>query len=205
VSAYRLAVISDVHGDIAALRAALRAIEGLGCDSVVCAGDLVGGVADDEVVDLVRSSGIPCVCGNHDRWAVERAHGLRPGAPMPLAPSSIDWLAKLPAGWEGLLAGVRVAVRHGSPRCDMDVVHPAVCEPTALHTMLEKVGADVLLVGHSHESFAVAVPGGGLVASPGALLRDLSHEPTPFTGATRGGSFGVLELPASRFTVHQAG
>src|SRR5580658_692973 len=37
----RLAIVSDVHADVHALRDALAQIERLGCDAVVCAGDLV--------------------------------------------------------------------------------------------------------------------------------------------------------------------
>jgi predicted phosphodiesterase len=37
----RIAIISDVHGDLHALQDALRKIERLRCDEIVCAGDLV--------------------------------------------------------------------------------------------------------------------------------------------------------------------
>ncbi|MBM4362964.1 MAG: hypothetical protein FJ104_09810, partial [Deltaproteobacteria bacterium] len=74
-----------------------------------------------------------------------------------------------------------------------------------------------LIVGHTHLAFARPVAHRrGLVCNPGALLRDPAHpmdgtalfdratgtfEPAPGPG---GGTFGVLELPAMRFTVHLA-
>jgi hypothetical protein len=39
---HRLAIISDVHADLDALRDALVHITALGCNEVICAGDVVG-------------------------------------------------------------------------------------------------------------------------------------------------------------------
>jgi Icc-related predicted phosphoesterase len=51
----RLAILADVHGDVEALRDALGQIDRLGCDEIVCAGDLVGyGAYGEEVIALVR-------------------------------------------------------------------------------------------------------------------------------------------------------
>ena len=61
-------------------------------------------------------------------------------------------------------------------------------------------GADVLIVGHTHQAFALRF-GDRLIANPGALLRD----PAPGAGnppAT--GTFGVLELPARTWRVYRA-
>ena len=46
---FRLAVISDLHADLPMLEAGLALTRALGCDRVVCAGDLVdGGVHDNQ-------------------------------------------------------------------------------------------------------------------------------------------------------------
>ena len=37
----KLAIISDLHADVHALRDALAQIERLGCDEIVCAGDVL--------------------------------------------------------------------------------------------------------------------------------------------------------------------
>lgn len=63
----KLALISDIHGNLAALETVLRRIDQLGADAIVCMGDLVGyGPQPNEVIDLVRERNIPCVEGNHD-------------------------------------------------------------------------------------------------------------------------------------------
>jgi predicted phosphodiesterase len=66
-----IAIISDVHADVHALRDALVQIERLGCSRIVCAGDLVDyGLFPEETIALMVERQIPCVRGNHDRWAL---------------------------------------------------------------------------------------------------------------------------------------
>lgn len=66
-AARRTALISDIHGHLAGLRAVLDDIARQDCDRIVCLGDLVEGGPDNEaVIELLRAQGIPCVRGNHD-------------------------------------------------------------------------------------------------------------------------------------------
>ncbi len=60
----------------------------------------------------------------------------------------------------------------------------------------------MLLVGHTHRPFALRALGGGLISNPGALLR----METVQGGAVHAGegTFGLLELPSGRFSVHRA-
>ena len=60
-----IAVISDVHSNLEALKAVLKEIKD--ADAIYCAGDLVGyGPNPNECCDLIRELGIKCVQGNHD-------------------------------------------------------------------------------------------------------------------------------------------
>jgi predicted phosphodiesterase len=63
----RTALVSDIHGSLASLRAALDDIASQRCDRIVCLGDLVEGGPDNEgVIDELRSLGVACLRGNHD-------------------------------------------------------------------------------------------------------------------------------------------
>jgi diadenosine tetraphosphatase ApaH/serine/threonine PP2A family protein phosphatase len=69
----RYAILSDVHANYEALEGVLGKIEGLGIERVLCLGDVVGYNAQpNECADLIRTRGIPTVCGNHDAVACER-------------------------------------------------------------------------------------------------------------------------------------
>jgi predicted phosphodiesterase len=100
-----IALISDIHGNLAALEAVLAAIDAEGVRRVACLGD-VGGYHPtiNEVADLLRARAIPCLMGNHDWY-------LATGAPCPrsdaanrcldhqravMRPDVRAWLAALP-------------------------------------------------------------------------------------------------------------
>jgi predicted phosphodiesterase len=66
----RSAIISDIHGNLAALRAALDDVRTCDCGRVMCLGDLVdGGPSDLEVVQEIMRLEARCVRGNHDEVA----------------------------------------------------------------------------------------------------------------------------------------
>lgn len=62
-----VAIISDIHGNLQALRAVLADMEEQGITERVCLGDIVGyGANPRECIELVREGGFECVKGNHD-------------------------------------------------------------------------------------------------------------------------------------------
>ncbi|MHC1742687.1 MAG: metallophosphoesterase [Syntrophobacteraceae bacterium] len=68
----RIAVISDIHGNLEALEAVLRAIEGHQVDHLVHLGDLVGyNASPRECVELLRENNAISVLGNHDMALLE--------------------------------------------------------------------------------------------------------------------------------------
>ena len=216
---FKLGVISDVHGDLGALQPALAQMDDLGVDLVVCAGDIVdGGDEPGEVVALLSARGVVCIQGNHDRWGLarhERGESEHDGdaRKLYLQPETMRWLGALPTRWNRTIEGVRVAVRHGTPNSDMDGIYPGVTG-SELERMLERVEADVLIVGHTHIPLVKHVSGGRLVVNPGALWRgaeasaatmqnDLGAGPARTAERVQGGCYGVLELPAKRWTLHR--
>ncbi|MEQ8970216.1 MAG: metallophosphoesterase [Coleofasciculus sp. C1-SOL-03] len=65
----KVAIISDIHGNMPGLQAAMADIEACGCNQIVCLGDLVdGGDYNSEVVQFIRDNHIACVRGNHDEY-----------------------------------------------------------------------------------------------------------------------------------------
>lgn len=210
----RIAFISDVHADVHALRDALAQVERLGCDLVLCAGDLIDwGLFPEETLDLLRTPRVPCIRGNHDRWALREGHDM---SGWDLTRRSLEHLESLPTRWSKTIDGVRVAMWHARPESDMDGIDPARATEPYLHQWLAEAEADVLIVGHTHLTFALSTSAGGLIANPGALLRDPAHpmeramifdrETGEFVPGPEpeGGTFGILELPSRRFAVHRA-
>ena len=222
----RIAIVSDVHADVHALEDALAQAARMGCDAVICAGDLVDcGLFPDETIALLRDRAIPCIRGNHDRWRVadhaaatsgDGSIDRFTGSGAELALETLQFLAALPLEWNGVIDGVRVALRHGTPRSDMDGIFPSEASQAEVQRWLEQAQADVLIVGHTHQAFTLTTLSGSMIANPGALLRDesahrslgLVYDPQRNTYALAenpaGGTFGVLELPSRTFKVFRA-
>jgi predicted phosphodiesterase len=67
----RYAILSDIHGNVDALKAVLRDIESHNVDTVICLGDIVGYYPDPELcVKLVKKYVTYSVAGNHDYAAI---------------------------------------------------------------------------------------------------------------------------------------
>lgn len=86
------AIISDIHGNLEALRAVLSDISDRGIRIIYCLGDIVGyGPNPNECCDLVQKSCLNSVAGNHD-WA---ACGKISCEEMnPYAAAAINWTSK---------------------------------------------------------------------------------------------------------------
>jgi predicted phosphodiesterase len=114
----RIAVISDVHGNVTALRAVLADIEARGITRVVNLGDVVGkGPRGSEAVQLTREACEVTVRGNWDAFIARHAvHEFAVGqwTRDELSDADLAWLAALPATCEFLISGRRVRLFHAS-------------------------------------------------------------------------------------------
>jgi putative phosphoesterase len=196
----RVAVISDIHGNLPALEAALGRIDELDIDGFYCGGDLVGyGPWPNEVFRLLAERGIPTIYGNYD-YAIGRDEedcgcAYRDPHDRELGEQSIAWTLEhtdqpskdfmlgLPFDLRFELAGRRVRLVHGSPR----KVNEYLFEDKPARTF-ERIAAgadcDVLVFGHTHQP-CIHEYGGVLFVNCGSVGK-------PKDGDPRGG-FAVLE------------
>lgn len=179
-----IGVISDIHGDYAALTIALeRLIYTHHVEQIICAGDLIGrGPQPDMVVQFIRDHAIPTARGNHDEWG----HNL--------SPENRAFLKTLPLEWRGQYGGRRLFMCHGKPGNNLWGLYRDHTSNTLLSMMLESLKVDVLVTGHTHVPLYIRVEN-GCVINPGSLytfhnVRSTSH------------SYGVLKLPEMHFELY---
>ena len=178
VSSPRIAVISDIHGNLRALEAVLADIKTRGADAIVNLGDCVTSpLWPRETYDLLASLSLTTVRGNHDRALLGSFDDLPPAgqfAHAALTAQQREALARLPTRVEvapGILAV------HGTPDDDstflLEDTHSDRLIPAAREVVLARLGAhaqaDVVLCGHSHNQQVRQVPGGCLVLNPGSV------------------------------------
>ena len=68
----RLAIISDIHGNLLALETILADLRNRGADATVNLGDCVTSpLWPRETFELLQTLALPTVRGNHDRWVAD--------------------------------------------------------------------------------------------------------------------------------------
>ena len=211
----RVAVISDVHGNVRALEAVLIDIGRRAPDITVNLGDCVTSpLWPRETFELLESLSLPTVRGNHDRVLAEPADAWKIPSVMftrdALTESQRASLGALPPVVE-LIDGV-LAV-HGTPSSDTrylleDKTDSRLTLATA-DTLGERLGdvrAELVLCGHSHHQHVASDRTGRLVLNPGSvgcprysdnddrLLNEAGSPHARYAVATRGRSGWSVEL-----------
>jgi predicted phosphodiesterase len=152
----RIGLISDVHGNLPALEAALAALRREGFDRMLCAGDLVGyGPFPNECVSLVAEAGAVCVAGNHDLMAIDALDDAHAGAlaretlrwtRTALAPEARTYLESLPP----TAAAGELVMAHGSLRDPTAYVESGRAAAELAGLGEDHPAASLLVLGHTH-------------------------------------------------------
>lgn len=115
----RIALISDIHGNMPALEAVLANIERRGITRIICLGDLVGKGPDSaRAVDFCAERCEAVVRGN---WDDGMATAVDPGSTFrwhrdQLGPERLAYLAALPNSVDLVMSGRQVRLLHASPQ-----------------------------------------------------------------------------------------
>ena len=172
----RLAVISDVHGNLPALEAVLADERLHAADLVVSAGDLVAGPMPAECLARLEGLGerVVYIRGNGDR-------DVTSDPPGGVSPARSAWCrARLSAeqcarvrGWplttEVEVDGLgRVLACHAAPGDDMPILTTLTPDDVVAAT-IGPVGADVVVCGHVHVQYDRSLSGGPRVVNAGSV------------------------------------
>ncbi|MGH2349816.1 MAG: metallophosphoesterase family protein [bacterium] len=185
----RIAIVSDVHGNFAALQAVAADLDRQSVDEVLVGGDLAqGGRQPAEVLEFLSARGWPAVLGNADQFLLRFFDGPPPladpfaasgqWAAARLRPNHVAYLQGLPELIRRRApSGIRFALVHATPWSITDVVLPDAPEEVA-QRMLAAAHADVLAYGHIHTAYQRRV-GEGLLLSAGAVGGSNDQDPRP--------------------------
>lgn len=174
----RIAVISDIHGNLAALDEVLADIARRGADVTVNLGDCCASpLWPRETFERLEALKLPTVRGNHDRWMAtvpREKHGRASQYEHDqLLPEQRSALGALPATIR--LDGDVLAV-HGTPTEDTTFLLETrvngcfqLSTPAAIAGRLGDARASLVLCGHSHNQHMVQIPGGPMILNPGSV------------------------------------
>ena len=152
----RLAILSDIHGNLEAFEAVLHDLEGRAVDRTLSLGDNIGYGADSEaVVNLVRGRGIKSVMGNHEnglsdpallRWFNPGAREVLLKVKEMLSAQNLEWVGGLPSSL--VVAGCRLV--HGFPPSSVTTYLFENSDARIKRTMAE-LPEKLSFCGHTHD------------------------------------------------------
>lgn len=202
----KIALISDVHGNLPALEAVLAHAGEMKVKKIWNLGDFTGfGAYPDQVVLLLKKQKAVSLIGNYDDKVLKVPRKLNEwkNQKIPekwfsfqwsydqLSPKSRDYLTSLPETRKEEVKGWKILFTHGSP----ESIDEALTDDTPQERLrdLAKMGhVNIILCGHSHKAF-MRFAGGSIFINPGSVGR-------PFDGDPRA-SYAVVSIKKHKVEV----
>lgn len=192
----KIAVISDIHGNIYALMKALEDIDEQKVDKIICLGDLVGyGPHPNEAIALIRRRDIPCIKGNYDASVVDGDYTFirnttinsfsLPWSCNEVRISNKYYLDSLPNFLKYTFNGVNILFTHGSPNAINDYLFEDTPNTIKVMNDLEE---NVLVCAHTHIP-CVKKYGDKLLINVGSVGKPKIGRPNP--------TYAIIEITES--------
>ena len=195
----KIAFISDIHGNAAALEAVLNDIHQNGVDKIYVLGDICyRGPEPKRSLDLVRSLNTEVIKGNADEWVVR---GVREGEVPPKAldlmnternwiveqldSADIKYLAELPQHLHFTIEGIEFAAFHATPDSLFDIIQPSTEDDTLQDLMMKPASAQVFVYAHIHKPYIRFING--------KIIMNIGSVGLPFDGIPKA-SYGLVEV-----------
>lgn len=179
-------VISDVHGNLPALKSVLDNLDERGVETILYAGDFVGYYPrPNAVIRKMRKRNVRAVRGNHDEAVItgipqdyrDTAITTLNWTQKNLTRSSRKYLEQLPIERVEKFGPITAEVVHGSPLNPLtEYIYPDDIDYRfAKENLLRE--SDFLILGHSHHQFVSQV-GQTTVINPGSVGQPRDGEDT---------------------------
>ncbi len=167
----RLGIISDIHGNLEALKQVLADIDQSELNGVACLGDNIGyGPEPEEVVKLIRKRNIPSIMGNHElvivdpRYLVEMNPTTRRSSVLTLdllSRDTIDYIHDLRPSM--IFRGALLV--HGCPP-DSITTYLFELSNVQLSQLFPAMQEKICFVGHTHDLEIISFDRGKVTRAP---------------------------------------
>ena len=191
----KIAVLSDIHGNLLALESVLEDIQKRRCEKILFLGDyaLAGPEPGDTVnfcMSLSQRDNIEMIQGNTDKMIAEYSEevydNVAQGAPImanalkeeaeTLSVNQIEFLRNLPEKKELTIDGVKILMVHGSPRRNNEDIMPDT-PLDKVEEMIKDTDADLILCGHTHIPCGFQTTTEQTVVNDGSVGRPFTDNP----------------------------
>jgi putative phosphoesterase len=184
----KIAIISDIHGNIVALEKVAADIQSRQVDCVFNLGDHISGpLYPKETLDFLMKQDWVQILGNHDSQLINQApqqHGLSDQYAFSfLNDTDLNWLRSLPAN---TMVDDLFFLFHGTPTRDRTYLLETVghgrarlATHTEIAQRLNEAVSPIMLCGHTHIPRIVETPQGILIINPGSVGLPAYDDETP--------------------------
>lgn len=191
----RTAILSDIHGNLPALKAVVSDAEARGCTHFLNLGDsLSGPLWPAETADWLIARGWPTIAGNHERQVLTlppaRMNASDAFTRPRLSDAQLGWMAALPA----MLTLGDMLLCHGTPASDLEPLLEtlevsglrAASESEIAHR-LEGRSERRILCGHTHLPRLRILADGCVVLNPGSVGLQAWNDDHPWSYSVENG------------------
>jgi protein phosphatase len=214
---HRLAVISDIHGNLPAFEAVMAKLNTFApIERILVAGDMIGGPHDDVILRRLRELDAVMVLGNNECAVLELEQDTAPDYHYAaqqfslirwcwkqLSPEMLAMLRAVPQQRIFNLPGCDpICVVHGSPRDVWELTSPYE-NRVAFDEIMELMGEPVAVFGHTHRAWFMREQG-RLALNPGAVSIPEGDylEGGTFRAGPVGARFAILEWDGQQWNPH---
>lgn len=180
----KVAIISDIHGNVEALKYFINYIDESNIKIVLNLGDIMGGVNPKEALKIIMNDNrFINVCGNHDSnlYYIDEE----------LSKEELSWIKNIPLKRVEEVAGKRFLMVHSRINNNTDI--PYLYNGGILEEFLNDYNGewDYVLFGHTHYQCYLSFYEGKVMINPGSL--GLSYDEKI--------SFAVIDIDDERFNI----
>lgn len=191
----KIAVLSDIHGNMEAFEAVLADIKEEHCSKIYLLGDYAMAGPEpvktlQKVMDLNKEYDIKIIQGNTDlmiaEYNSEVYENVKKFAPVMAEALKNDFeiineeqrnfLKNLPAELETTEDGIKILLVHGSPRKNNENIFPNM-KTDEIEELIEGVTADIILCGHTHIPCGYQTSNKKTVINDGSVGRPFTENP----------------------------
>ena len=191
----KVAIISDIHGNIDALESVLKDIKEKNCQKIFCLGDIAMAGPEptktiSKIKELMSSKDFYIIQGNTDKMLsvfsfdtqnkISKTNLVMASAYFSdsqlLSKEDKEFLSSLPERQKLELFGIKILLVHGSPRKNDENIYPNM-EIDSVEEMIKGESADIIFCGHTHMPCGYQTNTEQTVVNAGSVGRPFSEEP----------------------------
>lgn len=187
----KVAVLSDIHGNLFALNSVLEDIKKNDVDEIFCLGDLaMAGPEPNETIDFVKKQNWTIIQGNTDKMIADYSeavyNAVKEGAPImanalendvkSISTENKEFLKQLPEKLALELEGVNILLVHGSPRRNNENIFPDLTKEQ-INEIVAGVKENIIFCGHTHIPCGYQTDNGITIVNDGSVGRPFTDNP----------------------------